>query len=93
LERLGESQRALPPVAGLLAFRPRKHVACKLEAWWNQTDCVARGRAKCSPLNRLFFWLVQAGEYVIEDTVMEKVDRILSRVDKATELEVLSYVA
>jgi YgiT-type zinc finger domain-containing protein len=33
------------------------------------------------------------GEYVIEDTVMEKVDRILSRVDKATELEVLSYVA
>lgn len=33
------------------------------------------------------------GQYVIEDTVMEKVDSILSRVDKATELEVLSYVA
>lgn len=31
------------------------------------------------------------GEYLIEDMVMEKVDRILSKIDKATELEVLSY--
>ena len=31
------------------------------------------------------------GEYLIEDMVMEKVDRILSKIDKTTELEVLSY--
>ena len=31
-------------------------------------------------------------EYLIEDGVMEKVDRILSKIDKTTELEVLSYV-
>jgi len=30
-------------------------------------------------------------EYLIEDGVMEKVDRILSKIDKTTELEVLSY--
>ena len=33
------------------------------------------------------------GEYLIEDAVMEKVDRILTRIDKTTELEVLSYAA
>ena len=31
------------------------------------------------------------GEYLIEDAVMEKVDSILRRIDKTTELEVLSY--
>ncbi|MBC8217758.1 MAG: YgiT-type zinc finger protein [Planctomycetes bacterium] len=30
-------------------------------------------------------------EYLIEDEVMEKVDSILSKIDKTTELEVLSY--
>jgi len=30
-------------------------------------------------------------EYVIEDAVMEKVDDILSNIDRTTELEVLSY--
>ena len=30
-------------------------------------------------------------EYVIEDTVMEKVDSILSNIDTTAELEVLSY--
>ena len=30
-------------------------------------------------------------EYSIEDEVMEKVDSILSRIDKTAELEVLSY--
>lgn len=30
-------------------------------------------------------------EYLIEDAVMEKVDVILSRIEKTTELEVLSY--
>ena len=30
-------------------------------------------------------------KYLIEDGVMEKVDRILSKIDKTTELEVLSY--
>jgi YgiT-type zinc finger domain-containing protein len=30
-------------------------------------------------------------EYLIEDMVMEKVDSILSKIDKTTELEVLSY--
>lgn len=30
-------------------------------------------------------------EYLIEDMVMEKVDMILSRIDKTAELEVLSY--
>jgi len=33
------------------------------------------------------------GEYLIEDPVMEKVDRILRGIDRTTELEVLSYVA
>jgi YgiT-type zinc finger domain-containing protein len=33
------------------------------------------------------------GEYVIDDPVMEKVDTILSTVDTAVELEILSYVA
>lgn len=33
------------------------------------------------------------GEYVIEDSVMERVDAILARVDTAVELEILSYVA
>ncbi len=32
-------------------------------------------------------------EYVIEDAVMEKIDAILSSVDRTVELEVLSYVA
>jgi YgiT-type zinc finger domain-containing protein len=30
-------------------------------------------------------------EYLIEDEVMERVDSILSKIDKTTELEVLSY--
>ncbi|HLB73980.1 MAG TPA: YgiT-type zinc finger protein [Sedimentisphaerales bacterium] len=30
-------------------------------------------------------------EYLIEDGVMEKVDSILSKIDKTAELEVLSY--
>ena len=30
-------------------------------------------------------------EYLIEDAVMEKVDAILNKIDKTTELEVLSY--
>jgi len=30
-------------------------------------------------------------EYLIEDAVMEKVDSILSKIDKTAELEVLSY--
>ena len=30
-------------------------------------------------------------EYLIEDSVMEKVNRILSRTDKIAELEILSY--
>lgn len=30
-------------------------------------------------------------EYLIEDMVMEKVDGILSKIDKTAELEVLSY--
>ena len=30
-------------------------------------------------------------EYVIEDEVMEKVDRILNKIDTTAELEVLSY--
>jgi YgiT-type zinc finger domain-containing protein len=30
-------------------------------------------------------------EYVIEDAVMEKVDSMLSEIDKTAELEVLSY--
>jgi len=30
-------------------------------------------------------------EYLIEDMVMEKVDSILSKIDKTAELEVLSY--
>ncbi len=30
-------------------------------------------------------------EYVLEDEVMQKVDRILSQIDKTAELEVLSY--
>ena len=33
------------------------------------------------------------GEYVIEDSVMERVDAILARVDTTVELEILSYVA
>lgn len=32
------------------------------------------------------------GEYLIEDQVMERVDSILSKIDKTAELEVLSYV-
>lgn len=31
------------------------------------------------------------GEYLIEDAVMEKIDDILSKIDKTAELEVLSY--
>ncbi|HDH04390.1 MAG TPA: YgiT-type zinc finger protein [Nitrospirae bacterium] len=30
-------------------------------------------------------------EYLIEDSVMEKVDNILNKVDKTAELEILSY--
>lgn len=30
-------------------------------------------------------------EYVIEDEVMQNVDRLLNRIDKTAELEVLSY--
>ena len=30
-------------------------------------------------------------EYLLEDTVMEKVDSILSNIDKTAELEVLTY--
>jgi len=30
-------------------------------------------------------------EYLIEDPVMEKVDRILNKIDKTAELEILSY--
>ncbi len=30
-------------------------------------------------------------EYVIEDAVMEKVDRILNKIDTTAELEVLTY--
>jgi len=30
-------------------------------------------------------------EYLLEDTVMEKVDSILDKIDKTAELEVLSY--
>jgi YgiT-type zinc finger domain-containing protein len=33
------------------------------------------------------------GEYLIDDAVMEKVDSILTRIDKTTVLEVLSYAA
>ena len=33
------------------------------------------------------------GEYLIDDPVMERVDSILGRIDKTTELEVLSYAA
>jgi YgiT-type zinc finger domain-containing protein len=32
-------------------------------------------------------------EYLIEDSVMEKVDYILDKVDKTAELEILSYAA
>ena len=32
-------------------------------------------------------------EYLIEDTVMEKVDLILDKIDKTAELEILSYAA
>ena len=31
-------------------------------------------------------------EYLIEDAVMERIDAILSRVDAATEIEVLHYM-
>ena len=30
-------------------------------------------------------------EYLIEDRVMEKIDSILDKIDKTTELEILSY--
>ena len=30
-------------------------------------------------------------EYLIEDQVMEKVDRIIDKIDKTVELEILSY--
>lgn len=30
-------------------------------------------------------------EYLIEDHVMEKVDRIMDKIDKTAELEILSY--
>jgi len=30
-------------------------------------------------------------EYLIEDPVMEKVDHILDKIDRTTELEILSY--
>ena len=33
------------------------------------------------------------GEYLVDDPVMQKVDGILKRIDKTTELEVLSYAA
>jgi len=32
-------------------------------------------------------------EYLIEDSVMEKVDLILDKIDKTAELEILSYAA
>jgi YgiT-type zinc finger domain-containing protein len=32
-------------------------------------------------------------EYLIEDAVMERIDEILSRVDAAAELEIISYAA
>ncbi len=32
-------------------------------------------------------------EYVIEDSVMEKVDDMLDRIDKKVELEILSFAA
>jgi YgiT-type zinc finger domain-containing protein len=34
---------------------------------------------------------VNCNEYLIEDAVMEKVDAILNKIDRTTELEVLSY--
>lgn len=33
------------------------------------------------------------GEYVIEDSIMEKIDRTLEKVDKTVELEILNYAA
>jgi len=30
-------------------------------------------------------------EYLIEDSVMEKIDRILDKIDRTAELEILSY--
>ncbi len=33
------------------------------------------------------------GEYLLEDRVLEEVDRILDRVDTSAELEVLKYAA
>lgn len=32
-------------------------------------------------------------EYLIEDPIMEKIDLILSRIDKTAELEILNYAA
>ena len=32
-------------------------------------------------------------EYLIEDDVMEKVDRIFERIDRTAELEILTYAA
>ncbi len=32
-------------------------------------------------------------EYVIEDSVMEKVDKMLDRIDKKVELEILNFAA
>lgn len=34
---------------------------------------------------------VNCNEYLIEDAVMERIDAILSKIDKTAELEVLSY--
>lgn len=34
---------------------------------------------------------LNCNEYLVEDTVMEKVDNILSKIDKTAELEILSY--
>ena len=34
---------------------------------------------------------LNCNEYLIEDSVMERVDSILEKIDKTTELEVLNY--
>jgi YgiT-type zinc finger domain-containing protein len=34
---------------------------------------------------------INCGEYLIADSVMEKVDSILNKVDKTAELEIFSY--
>ena len=37
------------------------------------------------------FQCLNCNEYLIEDPVMERVDSILKKIDKTTELEVLNY--